>query len=137
MFKLQLISPFLNVNTSIDLHIERCLYYFGDALGLRACLYSPRRVFVYDHNTIIAHPPLHCLKSVGVLTNTCFADPLNSSSFAEFSVVSPAFLESSFDFASSALLSLASSAFLLAPVSFAPSPSLLRNVSSPQETYSS
>ena len=64
MSKLQLISSFLNVNTIIDLfsvyilYTERCLHYFGDALSLRACLYSPRRVFVYDHNTIIAHPPI-------------------------------------------------------------------------------
>ena len=40
------------------MYTERCLHYFGDALGLRACLYSPRRVHVYDHNTIIAHPPI-------------------------------------------------------------------------------
>ena len=40
-------------------YVQSRLYYFGDALGLGACLlFSPKWVFGYDHNTIIAHPPI-------------------------------------------------------------------------------
>ena len=70
LLKLQLIMAFgkfilYPLIYFLIIYVQSRLYYFGDILGLRACLlYSPKWVFGYDHSTFIAHSPIAIGESV-------------------------------------------------------------------------